>query len=65
MGRSAKVWLHESAEISVDLTSAPSASRRTVTLSGRLPSWSLLSSQILLTGTDVFSGVWTFVMVKP
>ncbi len=32
---------------------------------GRLPSWSLLSFQVLVPATSVVSGVWVLVMVVP
>ena len=51
--------------VSVLPVSCPSASRRTVTASGRLPSWSFASSQTFFTDRAVFSGAWVLVMVKP
>ena len=66
LARSEKVCFQPSFAVTVaSSTFSPSASRFTLIDSGRTPSWSLLSSQTLVTATLVFSGVWVLVMVKP
>ena len=67
-GKSLNEPFHPFDEFSVNvfpLTGLPSSYNCTVIDSGLIPSWSLLSAHIFVTGMSIVSGVCVFVIVKP